>query len=101
MTNRDRIKSHDQLRTLCELLQWANASDADGSLRPSAYANQRGFYGHITKAINEILLREAGIEHSSIGMADPNYGGNASWYDDLMEAVDATAWSYEPDRVCA
>lgn len=96
MKYRDRINSHEQLRQLCDLLQWGNASDADDSGRPYQFARQRkGFYGYIWEAILEILLHEAGIERDAI--PDPNFGGDANWYEDLMVAVDnasytTTAW---------
>ena len=97
--NRARIKSHAQLKSLCKLLEWANASDDDESDRPAAYAYQGhggncGFYGHIWQAILLILLHEGGI--SPDALPERNFGGSGSWYEDLMIAVDNAAYTTIP-----
>ena len=88
MANRDLIKNHVQLRQLTELLQWANTSDSDEATdRSSKLADQRNFYGDISDAIYHLVKEDTGIDIRT-QCPDPNYGGNASWYEDLLNALD-------------
>lgn len=86
MKKSDKIRSRHTLAQLLKVLEWANASDADESDRPSCYADQRNLYGHVSEAIACILQAEIGIDYHKI--PDCNYGGNACWFDDLMIAID-------------
>ena len=85
MLTSDKIESRVVLKQLCDMLQWANGSDADGSDRPAAYAAQDSVYGHVTAAIAAIVWEEADVEYA---LLDLNYGGNGSWFDDLLYAID-------------
>ena len=91
---RERLKSHEQLRQLTEMLKWANSPTDNGI--SSHFADCAGFYGYIQLAITEILMREGGIDFESL---EVDWGGNESWYEDLMIAVDNATHTYQPDKV--
>lgn len=78
----DRIcsSSAKKLRQLCDMLEWANNCGKGIGFMPSAYAGE--FYGHIYRAIGEICKLEIGVIFD--WGRGPNWGGNATRYDDLM-----------------
>lgn len=81
------ITSLPQLRQICDLMEWANLSDSDEVHdRPSAYASQRGLFGHLCDCMYEILFREGRINRGNMdGLI--NWGGNNSFYDDVLDAI--------------
>lgn len=73
------------LSHLVSVLQWANSCDWTG-FATMTYSDQRGLYGHASKGIAEIFKNAMNVDY---GMGrGPNFGGNSSWYQDLIDYAD-------------
>ena len=75
-------QSFQLLDNLCEMLGFANTADADRSTMPSDISSQRGCYGHISNAINAVL-----VAHMLPIPDEVNWCGNESRLADLFIAV--------------
>lgn len=79
---------HVALHKLCDLLSLFNGlNDAEPvSTTEEDYSSQiYGTYGHIYRAIEQIVAKEWGVDMTYV---EVNWGGNGSWYRDLIIAIE-------------
>lgn len=78
------------LRSLTELMEYANRENTGRWACQSSNPEHNGVYGNVYNTIESILEECFGADIARESMDCINYGGNYSWFDDLETAIEET-----------